>query len=232
MLTDAIIYCDGSFKPEKGPAYARIPARGGWGILILYKDGRAVEEGGADLHTTNNRTELLGAIIGLSRLLPGQTAEVRTDSKYVIEGAKAIHAWSARGWTTKTGQPLANVELWQRLLAELVRLGGVTWTWVKGHAGERGNHRVDGIAQSFSAGGKPLLHSYLAEDGMFKFAELRVPYVQTEVKPSKKPKKKRKVVQQPKKYTKTDRKEWLKVPTKGHKQDYVGSIIRESLNQA
>ena len=56
-----------------------------------------------------------------------------------------IHGWKKRGWRTADNKPVKNIELWQRL-DTLVAEHSVAWHWVKGHSGDPGNERADGLA--------------------------------------------------------------------------------------
>jgi ribonuclease HI len=77
-----------------------------------------------------------------------------TDSAYVKDGiTRWLAGWIRRGWKTAGGKPVKNAELWQRLSAAAAR-HEVSWEWVRGHAGEDGNERADGLARQ---GMKPFL---------------------------------------------------------------------------
>ena len=142
-------YTDGACSGNPGP--------GGWGVLMLARDGDAVvkerELCGGDANTTNNRMELLAAIHALEALDRSSTLTVITDSAYVKDGiTKWIHGWKRNGWQKKGG--LKNVELWQRLDAATAR-HQVRWEWVKGHAGHPENERADALARAGMAPFKP-----------------------------------------------------------------------------
>ncbi len=106
------------------------------------------ELSGAEVHTTNNRMELMGAIVALEALKRGVAVRLYTDSKYVCDGvSKWLPNWKARGWKTADKKPVKNQDLWERL--DLARQAHeVTWLWVKGHAGNAGNERVDALANA------------------------------------------------------------------------------------
>ena len=133
------IYTDGACKGNPGP--------GGWGVVL--RSGTTEKElFGGELGTTNNRMELLGVIDALGPLKRPCAVTLVVDSGYVRKGiTEWIHGWKARGWRTASKQPVKNVELWQRLDA-LVDTGGhrIEWRWVKGHSGDPGNERADGLA--------------------------------------------------------------------------------------
>ena len=138
-LNQVEIYTDGACKGNPGP--------GGWGVVL--RSGAIEKElFGGELGTTNNRMELLAVIEALSALKRPCAVTLFLDSEYVRKGiTEWIHGWKARGWRTASKQPVKNVELWQRLDA-LVSTGGhrIEWRWVKGHSGDPGNERADGLA--------------------------------------------------------------------------------------
>ena len=101
------IYTDGACKGNPGP--------GGWGVLL--RSGTVHKElYGGELATTNNRMELMAVIQGLTALKRPCEVTLYLDSEYVRKGiTEWIRGWKARGWRTAQGQPVKNVELWQRL---------------------------------------------------------------------------------------------------------------------
>lgn len=142
-------YTDGACSGNPGP--------GGWGALLIAREGDAVikerELCGGEADTTNNRMELLAAINALETLERQTTLTVVTDSAYVKDGiTKWIHGWKRNGWKKKGG--LKNVDLWQRLDAAAAR-HDVTWEWVKGHAGHPENEKADELARAGMAPFKP-----------------------------------------------------------------------------
>lgn len=141
-------YTDGACSGNPGP--------GGWGALLLARDGntvlkeRTLNGGAAD--TTNNRMELLAAISALEALERPSTITVVTDSAYVKGGITSwLFSWKRNGWKTSTKKPVKNEDLWRRLDDAATR-HDVTWQWVKGHAGHPENERADELAR---AGMKP-----------------------------------------------------------------------------
>lgn len=140
-MKQATIYADGSAIGNPGP--------GGWGVVIVTEDG-AVELGGKDTHTTNNRMELSAVIEALKKIKRGEKVVVKTDSQYVINGiTKWVFGWEKNGWQTKEKKDVLNKDLWQ-LLAKEVRVRDVDWEHVRGHAGIAGNERVDQIANGYA----------------------------------------------------------------------------------
>ena len=131
------IATDGACKGNPGP--------GGWGALIRMGAHEKELSGGEPL-TTNNRMELLGAIRSLQALSRPCRVSLSTDSSYVRDGiTKWIHGWRKNGWRTAAKQPVKNDELWRELLAA-TEPHIVEWKWVKGHAGDPDNERVDRLA--------------------------------------------------------------------------------------
>jgi ribonuclease HI len=131
------IYTDGACSGNPGP--------GGWGAILSYK-GKEREVSGGEAHTTNNRMELLAAIEGLNALKRPCRVELYTDSQYVRQGITSWLAnWKRRGWRTADNKPVKNEDLW-RLLDEAAARHHVSWHWVKGHADDPVNIRVDELA--------------------------------------------------------------------------------------
>ena len=131
------IYTDGGAKPN--------PGRGGWGAVLAWRERRR-ELSGGEAGTTNNRRELMAAIMALETLRGDCAVELHTDSRYVQQGiAEWLPNWKRRGWRTASGSAVKNADLWQRLERAASR-HRVDWRWVKGHAGNPGNERADALA--------------------------------------------------------------------------------------
>ena len=102
---------------------------------------------GGEPLTTNNRMELMAAIVALETLKRPCDVDVFTDSTYVRDGVMGwIHGWKRNGWMTSAKKPVKNVELWKRL-DEATGRHNVEWHWVKGHAGHDLNERADELAR-------------------------------------------------------------------------------------
>ena len=131
------IYTDGSCDKNPGP--------GGWAALIR-QAGQERLLSGSEPATTNNRMELRAALEALQSLSTGQRVRLHTDSNYLKRGIEEwLPAWRARNWKRKGGK-LANVDLW-KALDKAARRHSIEWRWVKGHAGNRNNQRVDRLAR-------------------------------------------------------------------------------------
>ena len=121
-------------------------ARGGWAAILSAPDGSETVLTGGEYPTTNNRMELMAAIVALETLNAPCQVVLTTDSKYVMDGITQWMAnWKKRGWKTASKQPVKNVDLWQRLDAAVQR-HEIDWQWVKGHSGHPGNERADALA--------------------------------------------------------------------------------------
>jgi ribonuclease HI len=136
-----IIYCDGACSPN--------PGAGGWGAVLIsadMADGRR-ELSGAVPDTTNNRMELLGAIMALRALERPSEVALHTDSLYVHNAFKKgwIAKWRDNGWLNAARKPVENQDLW-RALIELTEVHDVDWNWVRGHSGHPENSRCDELA--------------------------------------------------------------------------------------
>lgn len=121
------------------------PGKGGWGVLLRYGSTEKRLCGG-ELETTNNRMELLAAIMALETLTRACEVVITTDSQYVRQGiTEWIHQWIKRGWRTASKAPVKNVDLWQRLHTA-TQPHQITWEWVKGHSGHVENEIADQLA--------------------------------------------------------------------------------------
>lgn len=155
-------------------------------MRILYADGSALLsdrsggwawwvsdtlcDAGFVTPATNNTMELQAVIHGLEALeWDSPEVEVVSDSAYVINGMndKWYVGWRRRGWRTASGEPVANQDLWQRLIEIAERWPNrIHWTHVRGHgrgandlpAHVIGNGVVDrmaGAARKAGVAGRP-----------------------------------------------------------------------------
>ena len=137
------VWTDGGCKPNPGP--------GGWAAILRF---RRVEKelSGAEPATTNNRMELTAAAAALEALKRPCTVVLHTDSEYVKNGITRWHTgWVRKNWRSSTGDPVKNMDLWQRLLAAAAQ-HKIEWRWVRGHAGDVMNERADALATAAREG--------------------------------------------------------------------------------
>ena len=128
------MYTDGACRGNPGP--------GGWGVILSYQDEEKTLNG-FEPDTTNNRMELTAAIEGLRALKRACDVDLKTDSKYVMQGINDwMSNWKSNGWKTAAKKPVKNADLW-KLLDEQVKKHRIKWHWVKGHTGIEGNEMAD-----------------------------------------------------------------------------------------
>ncbi len=125
------------------------PGAGGYGAILVY-GGTEKELQGGEGSTTNNRMELMAAIVGLEALKEPCRVILTSDSKYLVDAVekKWLSGWQKRGWKKADGKPALNVDLWKRLQVQLDR-HTVTLQWIKGHAGHPYNERCDALARAY-----------------------------------------------------------------------------------
>jgi len=154
-----IIYTDGACDGN--------PGRGGYGVVLLEGGSRRELSRGFRL-TTNNRMELLAAVVGLEALEEPSLVNLYSDSKYLINAMNQGWAseWKEAGWVRKAGRRVPNADLWVKLLALIVE-HEVTFEWVKGHSGIRDNERADTLSYAAIEEG-----DLLEDEGYMKRLEL------------------------------------------------------------
>jgi len=138
------IYTDGSARGNPdGP--------GGYGTILSYIDGTGKEHirefSQGYKKTTNNRMELMAAIVGLEALIRPCDVTLYSDSQYLVKAFNEnwLEGWIKKGWKRGKNEPVKNVDLWKRLLAAKAS-HNVEFVWVKGHAGHPQNERCDELA--------------------------------------------------------------------------------------
>lgn len=154
------LYSDGASRGNPGP--------GGYGSILRFVDSK----GGVHERefsqgyrcTTNNRMELLGAIVALEALKRPCHVTLYSDSQYLVNAFNQhwVDGWLKRGWKNSQKQPVKNVDLWKRML-EAKQPHDVEFVWVKGHAGHPENERCDQLATT--AADDPTRHK---EDASFR----------------------------------------------------------------
>ena len=136
-MKQVMIFTDGACRGNPGP--------GGWGAVLRYGSTEKTLSGG-EPDTTNNRMELMAAIMALEALTQSCQVVLTTDSRYVMDGITQWMAnWKKRGWKTASKQPVKNADLWRRLDAACSK-HTIEWQWVKGHSGHPENEKADALA--------------------------------------------------------------------------------------
>jgi ribonuclease HI len=131
------IWTDGGCKPNPGP--------GGWAAILRYRDTERVLSG-AEPATTNNRMELTAAASALESLKRPCRVVLHTDSEYLCHGiTRWMTGWVRKNWRAANGDPVKNMDLWRRIL-DASKTHEIEWKWVRGHAGNAMNERVDVLA--------------------------------------------------------------------------------------
>jgi len=140
------IYTDGACKGNPdGP--------GGYGVVLIYTDSdnqaHRKELAGGYASTTNNRMEIIAAVIGLEALKKPCDVTIYSDSQYLVKAIeeKWIDKWQKNSWMRdpKKGIMAKNVDLWKRLLKAMEQ-HKVNFQWVRGHSGHPENERCDQLA--------------------------------------------------------------------------------------
>ena len=132
------IYTDGACSGNPGP--------GGWGAVIIDQDNKQKNISGSEKNTTNNRMELLAAIMSLKKIKTNSEVVIFTDSTYVKNGiTEWMKNWKKNGWKNSSKKPVKNKDLWEKL-DKLCEANSVSWKWVKGHSTNEFNNLADELA--------------------------------------------------------------------------------------
>lgn len=137
---DVSLYTDGACSGN--------PGKGGYGYAVVINGTLSLKGSGGMLATTNNQMELKAVIEGLKVVPDNYSVTVYSDSSYVVNAFEKnwLSGWRKRNWVKSDGQPVANRELWEELLADVSSRPSVHFVWVKGHAGNQYNELCDRLA--------------------------------------------------------------------------------------
>jgi ribonuclease HI len=139
-LPQVTIYTDGGCNPNPGP--------GGWAAVLLFPQREPQELTGNNPDTTNNQMELQAAIEALHVLPEPHQIAFYTDSTYLRQGVTDwLPQWERRGWRTTQRTAVKNQAQWQELAAAS-KGHQIDWYWIRGHAGDKWNERVDQLARA------------------------------------------------------------------------------------
>jgi ribonuclease HI len=132
---EAYAYTDGASGGSRGP--------GGYGAVITWK-GKTEEISGGGQYTTNLRMEITAACVALETIDEGHVVSVYSDSSYLVNCMRRgwYKKWRENGWLNHIKKPVANRDLWERLLEATQRHQEVRWRKVKGHSKSGGPHKI------------------------------------------------------------------------------------------
>src|SRR5215207_4493369 len=129
------VYTDGASTGSRGP--------GGYGAVISFREGETVEISGGERNTTNLRMEITAACAALENIGEGHTVTVYADASYLVNCMRRgwHEKWRENGWLNHRKRPVANRDLWERLLKATQRHREVRWKKIKGHSRTAGMHK-------------------------------------------------------------------------------------------
>ena len=134
------VYTDGACAGNPGP--------GGWAFVIQHLNNKTEEFSGSEVHTTNNRMELVAAIKAITHFKKKMIINLYTDSQYLKNGITLwIKKWKLNGWKTSNKKDVKNSDLW-KLLEEKIKNHEINWIWVKGHSENIFNEKADNLARN------------------------------------------------------------------------------------
>ncbi len=128
------MWTDGACKGNPGP--------GGW----AWVDDQGRWARGAEGQSTNQRMEIMAAYRAVADHEGAVT--VVSDSTYVVNCFRDRwwEGWLKRDWKNSQRKPVANRDLWEPFIDLYRARDGVTFEWVKGHAGDEMNDIADRLA--------------------------------------------------------------------------------------
>ena len=146
------IHCDGSSLGNGKPT-----AKAGFAVVM---SGQVVWQARCPGRQTNQRAELMAAMVAAAFAERHERVEIHSDSEYALKGVtepSRLATWARNGWKTKAGTPVANVDLWRQMHKILQRRkhAPIAWKWVKGHSGDPGNELADTSANAAAVGDWP-----------------------------------------------------------------------------
>jgi ribonuclease HI len=132
--SEVYAYTDGASTGSRGP--------GGYGAVI-YWGGKSEEISGSEQDTTNLRMEITAACVALERIDEGHKVTICSDASYLVNCMRRgwYKKWRENGWLNYRNEPVANRDLWERLLEATKRHKEVRWRKVRGHSKTAGPHK-------------------------------------------------------------------------------------------
>lgn len=140
------VYTDGATSGN-----GKADAPGGWAYVVLSDGIPMLSDSGGERGTTNQRMELTAALQAceaIEAIDPFATVKLYSDSAYLIRCFKENwwKNWRANGWKNSKKEPVANQDLWEKLIYFFMKAPGYEFIKVKGHAGNVYNEQVDKMA--------------------------------------------------------------------------------------
>lgn len=143
---DALTLGDDTWHVYTDGGYRSSSSIGGWGVVVRAPDGTTKEYFGSDKNVSNNKMELMAAIMGLQAIPKGANAVLYSDSQYTLKGiAEWLPGWKERGWRTASGAEVKNQSLWVQM-ESLAGDRNMQWNWIRGHNEHLENERCDALA--------------------------------------------------------------------------------------
>jgi ribonuclease HI len=120
-----------------------------WTLLVLpvprrrEAQGKTKEISGGEQNTTNLRMETTAACVALEMIDEGHIVTVYSDCSYLLNCMRRgwYKRWRENGWLNYRNEPVANRDLWERLLEATQRHQQVRWRKVRGHSKTQGPHK-------------------------------------------------------------------------------------------
>lgn len=121
-----VVFCDGASTGKVGA--------GGWGFVVVSSEGTQEHSGGSK-KTTNQRMEIIAAIMALEHIEAESRVLMVSDSAYLVNcmNQRWYKKWQNNGWISSTKDPVKNRDLWERLISSLARHTRVTFKHIRGH---------------------------------------------------------------------------------------------------
>lgn len=146
------IYTDGATSKN-----GHEDAAGGYAWALI-KDGECVDYAARSLTpATNNICEMMAIISACEEILPSlddfDKVNVYSDSAYCVNCYKQFwwRAWLHNNWVNSKKEPVKNREFWERIIP-FFQDPRFQFIKVKGHAGDKWNELVDGLAVAARCG--------------------------------------------------------------------------------
>lgn len=142
------VYTDGSCLGN--------PGKGAFGIIMRYNNHEKETAQAYNL-TTNNRMELMAVVVALEKITKfDKETIIYSDSKYVVDAINKgwLINWKNNKWRTSSNKPVKNIDLWQRFMYNYHKFENIIFKWVKGHAKNEMNNRVDKLAYNTAKNSK------------------------------------------------------------------------------